>query len=152
MPKRKQKKMQQQINTNTTDVGKYFIPFDEYLYRKICDLALDFVNTYKNINDDDSITVTILENIFECLLDFAQNCDSLPDNIRNPPLENWMLSPDNIHPRLALNWVMRLLNELKRQQEKTGREKDYYVSKYMKAKKDYDTPDETILNLNRTKL
>jgi hypothetical protein len=88
----------------------------------------------------------------EALLDFAQNCDSLPDNIRNPPLEKWMLSPDNIHPRLALNYVMRLLNELKRQQDKVGRDRNYYVSKYMKAKKDYDTPDETILNLNRPKL
>jgi hypothetical protein len=144
--------MQQQIHNTEGNKQYYFIPFDEFLYRKICDLCLDFVNTYKNLNDDDSITVTILENIMEALLDFAQNCDSLPDNIRNPPLEKWMLSPDNIHPRLALNYVMRLLNELKRQQDKVGRDRNYYVSKYMKAKKDYDTPDETILNLNRPKL
>jgi hypothetical protein len=125
----------QQINTNTSEVGKYFIPFDEYLYRKICDLCLDFVNTYKNLSNDDGTTVIILENLFECLLDFAHNCKDLPENIRNPPLEDWMLSPDNIHPRLALNYVLRMLNELKRQQEKVGRDRDHYVKAYLKAKK-----------------
>jgi len=123
----------QQIQPN--EQTKYYIPYDEFLFRKITDLCLDFVNTYKNLNDDDGTTVTILENIFEALLDFAQNCTSLPNNMKNPPLENWMLSPDNIHPRLALNWVMRLLNELKRQQDKTGRDKNYYTKQYVRMKK-----------------
>jgi hypothetical protein len=128
--------MQQQIQTNTSDAGKYFIPFDEYIYRKICDLCLDFVNSYKDLSDEDDFTVSKLENILECLLDFAQNSNNLPDNIRNPPLEKWMLSPDNIHPRLALNYVMRLLNELKRQQDKLGRDRDYFVKQYLRTKKE----------------
>jgi hypothetical protein len=134
-----------QIQPTEHNKQYYYIPFDEFLYRKITDLCLDFVNTYKNISDDEGITVTVLENIFESLLDFAQNCESLPDNIRNPPLEKWMLSPDNIHPRLALNFVMRLLNELKRQQDKMGRDRDYLVKKYLKTKKDYDTPDASFI-------
>jgi hypothetical protein len=112
----------------------FYVPFDEYLYRKIADLCLDFVNTYKELDSDNGITVIKLENVFECLLDFAQNSNTLPDNLKNPPLDKWELSPDNIHPRLALNWVMRLLNELKRQQEKIGRDSNYYVKEYLKTK------------------
>jgi len=124
--------------------NKFYIPYDEYLYRKITDLCLDFVNVYKDLESDDGFTVTRLENIFECLLDFAQNANNLPENIRNPPLEKWMLSPDNIHPRLALNYVMRLLNELKRQQDKLGRDRDYYVKQYLRAKKIKDNREDTI--------
>lgn len=118
----------------TTNEYKTYLPFDEYLYRKIADLCLDFVNTYKELDSDNGMTVIKLENVFECLLDFAQNSNALPDNLKNPPLKKWELSPDNIHPRLALNWVMRLLNELKRQQEKVGRDRDYYVKEYLKTK------------------
>jgi hypothetical protein len=126
---------QVQINNATAESAKYYIPYDEFIYRKITDLCLDFVNTYKDLNDEDDFTVSKLENILEALLDFSQNCTSLPNNIRNPPLEKWMLSPDNIHPRLALNYVMRLLNELKRQQDKLGRDKDYYVKEYLRTKR-----------------
>lgn len=122
--------------------NKFYVPFDEYLYRKITDLCLDFVNTYKDLESDDGFTVTRLENTFECLLDFAQNCDSLPENLKNPPLHKWMLSPDNIHPRLAMNYVMRLLNELKRQQDKLGRDRNYYVSEYLRARKKAGYRDE----------
>lgn len=136
MQKMKRMKMAQvQINSATTESAKYYIPYDEFIYRKITDLCLDFVNTYKDLNDDEEFTVSKLENIFEALLDFSQNCTNLPENIRNPPLEKWMLSPDNIHPRLALNFVMRLLNELKRQQDKLGRDKDYFVKQYLRARK-----------------
>jgi len=124
-----------QIKQIDQNKSYFYVPFDEYLYRKIADLCLDFVNTYKELDSDDGMTVIKLENVFECLLDFAQNATTLPDNLRNPPLEKWELSPDNIHPRLALNWVMRLLNELKRQQEKVGRDKDHFVKDYLKAKK-----------------
>lgn len=113
---------------------RVYIPYDEYIFRKVSDICLDFVNTYKDINTGVENVVPKLENLFECLLDFAQNSPGLPENIRNPPLEDWMLSPDNIHPRLALNWVMRLLNELKRQQDKRGREPDHYVKDFLQAK------------------
>ena len=133
------------IRDNSPQIeNKFYVPFDEYLYRKITDLCLDFVNTYKELETDNDFTVTKLENTFECLLDFAQNANNLPENLRNPPLEKWMLSPDNIHPRLALNWVMRLLNELKRQQDKLGRDRDYYVKQYLRARKINDYREDTV--------
>ena len=123
-------------STPSNDIKMMYVPFDEYIYRKISDLCLDFVNSYKELDDDDGSTVTKLENTFECLLDFAQNSNNLPEDLKNPPLSDWELSPDNIHLRLALNWVMRLLNELKRQQDKSGRDRDQLVNKYLKAKKE----------------
>lgn len=116
---------------------RMYVPYDEYIYRKISDLCLDFVNTYKELESDDGLTVTKLENIFEALLDFAQNSGmSLPMELKDPPLKDWELSPDNIHPRYALNYVMRLLNELKRQQDKSGRDPNHYVKGYLTTKKE----------------
>lgn len=128
--------MRESNRTPSNEIRMMYVPFDEYIYRKITDLCLDFVNSYKELDDDNGATVTKLENTFECLLDFAQNSNNLPEDMRNPPLEKWCLSPDNVHPRLALGWVMRLLNELKRQQDKSGRDRDQLVNKYLKSKKE----------------
>lgn len=65
------------------------------------------------------------------LFDFACECDELPNDIKNPPLIDWDMKPGhvgcelgkfNIHPRLANRWVMRLLNEMKRQQGEQKRD------------------------------
>ena len=56
-------------NTSTpSNDFRMYVPYDEYIYRKISDLCLDFVNTYKELESDDGLTVTKLENIFEALL------------------------------------------------------------------------------------
>jgi len=107
-------------------------------------VCLDFINTYKNIGVKSKKavgSVEKLENIFEVLLDFAQNAENMPNDLKDPPLSDWEITPDNIHPRYALNYVMRLLNELKRQQDETGRPKDFYTNpeKYMEKNKSINT-------------
>lgn len=127
------------ISTGT----KFYVPFDEYVYRNIIDLCLDFSYSYQDFNTDyHEVAVSRCENIFETLLDFATDCKELPMHLRYPPIEEWSLMDQMpigvVHPRRALNYVMKLMNELKRQQAKTGREPDYYLKKYGlgKSKKD----------------
>ena len=123
--------------------ARFYVPFDEYVYRNIIDLCLDFSYSYQDFNTDyHDVAVSRCENIFESLLDFATDCKELPKHLRFPPIEEWSIMDQMpygvVHPRRALNYVMKLMNELKRQQAKSGREPDYYLKKYGLEKKQGD--------------
>lgn len=114
---------------------RFFIPFDEFIYRRITDICLDFSENYQNLNTNtNDLAVARCENIFEALMDFAADCDGLPIELKDPPIKEWStidgMLPGVIHPRRALDYVMRLMNELKRQQMKKGRDPDELTKKY----------------------
>ena len=127
--------MGEQQDQRSANVQRFYVPFDEWIYRNIIDLCLDFCYNYQDLNTDyHDVAVSRCENIFESLIDFAVDCDELPDDLKDPPLEEWSdmdQMPDGVvHQRRALSFVMRLMNELKRQQMKTGREPDMLVKRY----------------------
>ena len=115
---------------------------------------MDFCYNYQDLNTDyHDVAVSRCENIFESLVDFAAECEELPDDLKDPDLEGWSSldrMPDGvIHQRRALNFVMKLMNELKRQQMKTGREPDLLVKRYglEKSEQGADTVDTTFKQL-----
>ena len=129
------------MENQKTDINpkNLYVPFDEYIYRRIIDMCLDFCDNYQNLNTErHTLAVSRCENIFEGLMDFASDCKELPMDLRDPPISEWCSSdgmprgPDSyvIHQRRALDYVMRLMNELKRQQSKKGRDPDELVKKY----------------------
>jgi len=123
-----------QQNPLNTTTG-FYVPFDEWLYRNIIDICLDFTANYQDINTYRHETaVAKCENIFESLMDFARDCSELPDELKEPDIELWSfidgMPKGVIHPRRALTYVMKLMNELKRQQTKTGRDPDELVRRY----------------------
>ena len=127
-----------QENHSLAENRNIYIPYDQYLYRRITDLCLEFSKTYQKLgiysNPSDNLFVAKkLANIFMTIYDFASECEELPDYIRNPPLIEWDMKPNhegcdegryNIHPRLANHYVMQLLNEIKRQQGEKKRAPD----------------------------
>jgi len=106
---------------DNTTAGMY-ITFDKYIYKKIVDLCIDFFHLYgEQIPGRAGLhTSWRLARKFQVILDFCQECESLPEYFREPPLKKWNMSDTpgqlHIHPRLANKFVMRLLNEIKRQQ------------------------------------
>lgn len=127
-----------------TEAKNIYIPYDQYLYRRITDLCLEFSKTYQRLGiysrSGDNIHVAKkLANIFMTIYDFASECDGLPDHIKNPPLTDWDMKPNhmqcelgkyNIHPRLANRYIMKLLNEIKRQQSTKTRDPNALVNEY----------------------
>ena len=127
--------MSQNESRNPNAPGKFYVPFDEWIYRNIIDLCLDFCYNYQDINtEEDEIAVSRCENIFEMIIDFAQDCDEFPEELQDPPLEEWSemdgMQDGVIHPRRALYFVMQVMNELKRQQMDKGRDRNFYIEKY----------------------
>jgi len=127
--------------------ARFYVPFDEWLYRNIIDLCLDFCYNYQELNTAFHETaVARCENIFESLMDFASDCGELPMHLKDPPIEEWSeldrMPYGVIHQRRALSYVMQLMNELKRQQSETGRPKDYLVKKYGLGKKHKKTEED----------
>jgi len=127
--------------------ARFYVPFDEWLYRNIIDLCLDFCYNYQELNTDNhDASVARCENIFESLMDFASDCEDLPVTLRDPPIEEWSIDdrmPGGvIHQRRALSYVMLLMNELKRQQGKTGRDPNFLVNKYGLGKKHKKTEED----------
>jgi len=98
------------------------ITFDKYIYKKIIDLCIEFFNLYgEQIPGRAGLpTSWKLARKFQVILDFCKECETLPEYFKKPPLKNWNMSETpgqlHIHPRLANKFVMRLLNEIKRQQ------------------------------------
>ena len=98
------------------------ITFDKYIYKKIIDMIMDFVRLYgEQIPGKFGRPISWkLARRFQVILDFCRHCDDLPPYFKEPPLEMWNNSHTegmiHIHPRLAMKFVMRLLNEIKRQQ------------------------------------
>lgn len=98
------------------------ITFDKYIYKKIIDLCVDFFHLYGEQVPGQSGLKTSwkLARKFQVILDFSQECETLPEYFRKPPLHKWNMSETpgqiHIHPRLANKFVMKLLNEIKRQQ------------------------------------
>lgn len=118
----------------------FYVPFDEWLYRNIIDICLDFTGNYQDINTFRHDTaVAKCENIFESLMDFARDCEELPNELKDPDILRWSLMDGMpmgvIHPRRALTYVMKLMNELKRQQTNKGRDPDELIRRYGLDKK-----------------
>ena len=109
-----------------TDEGETYtgitITFDKYIYKKIIDLCMEFFKLYgEQIPGRGGLPISWkLARKFQVILDFCKECESLPEYFKNPPLLKWNISETpgqlHIHPRLANKFVMRLLNEIKRQQ------------------------------------
>jgi len=120
--------------------AKMYVPFDEWIYRNIIDLCLDFCYNYQDLYTDyHDEAIARCENIFEALCDFSADCNELPDDMRDPPLDEWsemdQMPFGVINQRRALNYVMRLMNELKRQQMEKGRDPNELVKRYGLDKK-----------------
>ena len=120
--------------------GKMYVPFDEWIYRNIIDLCLDFCYNYQDLYTDyHDEAIARCENIFEALCDFSADCDELPMDMKDPPLDEWSemdrMPNGVINQRRALNYVMRLMNELKRQQMEKGRDPNQLIKKYGLDKK-----------------
>jgi len=104
------------------DVQTGYITFDKYIYKKIVDLCVDFFTLYgEQIPGQRGLkTSWKLARKFQVILDFCSECETLPEYFKNPPVKKWNMSKTpgqiHIHPRLANKFVMRLLNEIKRQQ------------------------------------
>lgn len=107
------------------DTANTYITFDKYIYKKIVDECVSFFRLYgEQIPGQAGLkTSWRLARKFQVILDFAQECETLPDYFRNPPIRKWNMSETpgqiHVHPRLANKFVMRLLNEIKRQQSDT---------------------------------
>lgn len=98
------------------------VTFDKYIYKKIIDLCVDFFHLYgEQVPGQKGLkTSWKLARKFQVILDFTSECESLPDYFKHPPISKWNMSETpgqiHIHPRLANKFVMKLLNEIKRQQ------------------------------------
>jgi len=98
------------------------IPFDKYIYKNIVDKCSEFSDLYsRQVPGRSGISISWeLARKFHVLLDFCRSCESLPEYYRKPPLRNWNVSENPnrliIHPRRANQFVMKLMNEIKRQQ------------------------------------
>jgi len=106
----------------SNEIGNLYLPFDQYFYRSVLNLCGDYAKEFRNVRPGHPEVSRKLANIFMTILDFARNCEDLPDHLRNPPLREWnmygreVISPVVIHPRLAMRYVMNLMNEIKRQE------------------------------------
>jgi len=102
--------------------NQMFVQFDKYIYKNIIDQCIEFFKLYgEQIPGIDGIRVSWrLGRKFQVILDFCQACETLPEYYKNPPLRKWNMSENpnqlHIHPRLACKFVMKLINEIKRQQ------------------------------------
>jgi hypothetical protein len=99
-----------------------YISFDKFIYKKIVDMCIEFFRLYgQQVPGHEGLRISWrLGRQFQVILDFCQSCEALPEYYRNPPLHKWNMSETkgqlHIHPRLANKFVMRLMNEIKRQQ------------------------------------
>ena len=104
-----------------TDEPKYVLGFDQYYYRKMVELCIDYTKEYRNLGFNPGAPQR-LSNMFLTILDFAHNCPDFPEHLRKPPLQEWnMYGPDVkeplvIYPFYALRYVMSVMNEILRQQ------------------------------------
>jgi len=106
----------------SNEIGNLYLPFDQYFYRSVLDLCRDYAREFRNVRPGHPEVSRKLANVFMTILDFARNCEDLPEHLRYPPLREWNMygreveSPVVIHPRLAMRYVMNLMNEIKRQE------------------------------------
>jgi hypothetical protein len=102
--------------------GMLYVPFDQFFFRTVIKLCQDYAKEFKNVRPGHPEVSRRLANMFMTILDFARNCEDLPDSLRYPPLQSWNMfgaevsNPVIIHPRLSMRYVMNLMNEIKRQE------------------------------------
>lgn len=109
----------------------YYVPFDEYGYRKVVDWIDEYVRTYmEQTYNDDGRTSDKMANLFEAILDFCHDCPRLPDHLRDPPLKEWEISSGLLHPRYVMRYCMKVYNELLRQTYERRRAPDALLKKY----------------------
>jgi len=112
---------------NSIEHSSLYIPFDQYFYRNVIELCKDFFKEFRKVQPGNVAASRKLANLFMTILDFARDCEDLPEDLRYPPLYQWnmygstVVSPLVVHPRLAMRYVMRLMNEIRRQQSNQKR-------------------------------
>ena len=114
-----------------SDEPKYILGFDQFYFRKIIELCVDYTKVYRDLSIKNGVPQR-LSNTFLTILDFAHNCPDFPEHLRNPPLQQWNMYGENvkdplvIFPVLALRYVMAVMNEILRQQgEQSLTKKDF---------------------------
>jgi len=114
-----------------TENEAYVLKFDQYYYRKIIDICVDYCKVYRDLGIDPTVPQR-LSNMFITILDFSRNCVDFPEHLRRPPLEDWNMygmgvkDPIVIYPVLAVRYVMSVMNEILRQQgDKRLTKKDF---------------------------
>jgi len=77
-----------------------------------------------------------LANIFESIRSFAAEEPLFPQEIRNPPLNEWSLRQTMdpslfvLHPRCAKDYIMAVYREIKKQQAKQKRDMTAIAEKF----------------------
>lgn len=107
------------------------MPFDEYAYRKIIDACSQFINAYAELSEEHDNT-EYLGNLLAVITEFAKNAHQLPEYLKHPEhrFKEGEISQNNIHPRVALQYVMDVFNELIRQQMDWGRDPDWALNEH----------------------
>jgi hypothetical protein len=109
----------------TENKEAYILGFDQYYYRKIIDLCVDYTKVYRDLGMHPDVPKQ-LSNMFVTILDFAHHCPDFPEQLRNPPLTDWNMygkgvkDPLVIYPVCGIRYVMSVMNEILRQQGNTS--------------------------------
>lgn len=104
-----------------SDKESYILGFDQFYYRKIIDLCVDYTKVYRDLGMHPDVP-NKLSNMFVTILDFAHHCPDFPPHLRNPPLTKWNMygegvkDPLVIYPVCGIRYVMSVMNEILRQQ------------------------------------
>jgi hypothetical protein len=120
---------------------KMYISTEQYMFRRIADLCLDYLKTDKKLGrsrdaDMNRPIARELANIFESIRSFAAEEPLFPQEIRNPPLNEWSLRQTMdpslfvLHPRCAKDYIMAVYREIKKQQAKQKRDMTAIAEKF----------------------
>jgi len=107
--------------------NQIYLPFDQYMYRKVIEQINEFLKVYRKLYDNIRNQSETLRKARQCsaiaeiLMDFTADCQDLPVDIRNPSVEDWDMYMGRgtyilADPNKVAEWVMKLFNEIKRQQ------------------------------------
>ena len=115
-----------------------YLPFDQYFYRNAIEMCTNYAKEYSNSGLGNSVNklrvAKRLSNLFQSILYFAEGCEDLPDHLRNPPLDDWNVygtdpnSPLALHATLTMEYVMDLMNEIKRQEADISISEEEFIS------------------------
>lgn len=122
----------------------HYISTEQYMFRRIADLCLDYFKTDKKLGrsrdaDYNRPIARELANIFESIRSFVAEETVFPNEIRNPPLQEWSIRETMdptlfvLHPRCAKDYVMSVYREIKRQQSKKKRDIEEISKKFERS-------------------
>jgi len=110
-----------------------YLTTEQYMYRRLADMCLQYMNTDRRLGKtrDRAWNLVVsreLANIFESIRSFVQDEKAFPENLRNPPLEQWTIRDSKdptlyiLHPRAAKDYIMAIYREIRRQQSRQKRD------------------------------